>query len=358
MAKRLIEKLERRFWKIDTHLEREYCVLYTTNSWAEDMEVEKNQFQLQNRLPFFYFFVEMESRYHYAYKIPVLLEPKRGWLIDEKHHTLFSRSFPYYNNPFSGRIYYPELFFYLWPFKKIKEVERAISIPYGWENYFHFFMETLPQFLMLQEQGIDKNVPVIIPQQAMSFSYVNDFFKLNPLLDGRTIIVQPPNEYIRVKRETHVFKEVGFSKEYIYQLLNGFYDQSFFENQGIRSIYLKRGADKQRALVNTLEIEQYLTGLGYEIIDAEKMCLAEQIELFSSASKIIGIHGAGLTNIIFRFGRPLEVIEIFPEGHAPEHYKILSATLGYNYSSITGLSLDVNKQFQLPLEKLKAWKSL
>jgi len=355
---RSLKRLEDRFWKIDTQDEKEYCVFYQTNFWGEDIEEERNQFKLQNRLPYFDFFVEMESKYHYSYRTAVLIDPKRGWLIDEKSRKLFSKSFPYYNNPFSGRIYYPNAWHFIHPFKKVTTLEQAINVPHGWENYFHFFIETLPQLVMLDELNIDQQVPIIVPAHVRTLRYVKEFFELSNLLGEREIIVQEPEQYIRVTACTHVLKEIGFPKEAFVQLLHSFKDQSFLENKGERKIYLKRAQDKQRSIVNATEIEDFLSGRGYEIVDAEVLSLQEQITLFSSASKIIGIHGAGLTNILFRYGRPLELIEIFPEGHAPEHYKILSATLGYNYSSVNGLELNQQKKFVLPLEKLKTLRIL
>ena len=52
------------------------------------------------------------------------------------------------------------------------------------------------------------------------------------------------------------------------------------------------------------------------------MSIAEQIELFYDADYVIGVHGAGLVNIIF--SSQINVLEIFPTSYVIPHYFYLS----------------------------------
>ncbi|MEN9919207.1 MAG: hypothetical protein RL662_1643, partial [Bacteroidota bacterium] len=101
-------------------------------------------------------------------------------------------------------------------------------------------------------------------------------------------------------------------------------------------------------ILNNEAIENYLDAFGFESVDTEGMTLLEQIQLFSNSKVVIGIHGAGLANIIYRFGRPLHVIEIFPSNFIPDHYKIISELLDYSYTRVIGGPLE-DKVFYLDI---------
>jgi capsular polysaccharide biosynthesis protein len=125
-----------------------------------------------------------------------------------------------------------------------------------------------------------------------------------------------------------------------------------------RKIFIVRSKETGRTILNLKEVEDLLNRFGYESIDCSKLALKEQIEFFSSASHVIGIHGAGLVNIIFRKDLPLSVLEIFPDCEfAPEHYKNISKKYGYRYMNIFGYDRDENNNFKLKIslleEKLK-----
>src|SRR5690606_20250706 len=74
-----------------------------------------------------------------------------------------------------------------------------------------------------------------------------------------------------------------------------------------------------------------------EIIDSETMNVSQQIALFSRTEFLISIHGAGLTNIIFREGNPLKILEIIhPFNYVPFHYIMMAHTYGFQYQLLLG----------------------
>jgi len=59
--------------------------------------------------------------------------------------------------------------------------------------------------------------------------------------------------------------------------------------------------------------------------------------LFSDASDVIAIHGAGISNIIFRKGHALRLLEIFHiNDYLPFHYIMLASIFGFNYQALRG----------------------
>ncbi len=84
-------------------------------------------------------------------------------------------------------------------------------------------------------------------------------------------------------------------------------------------------------------IESVLETYQFEIVDSEHIKVADQIDLFSSCRYLISIHGAGLTNTIFRQGNPMTILEIVqPSDYIPFHYIMLAHLYHYNYNIILG----------------------
>ena len=66
-----------------------------------------------------------------------------------------------------------------------------------------------------------------------------------------------------------------------------------------RKIYIGRKMGGWRFVENQGEVEEFLSARGFENVQAENLSFADQIRLFASARLIVGMHGAGLANILF-----------------------------------------------------------
>lgn len=69
--------------------------------------------------------------------------------------------------------------------------------------------------------------------------------------------------------------------------------------QGKRKIYVPRRPGMWRAVANSDAVESRIRELGWDILEPHLMSLAEQIRTFFNAGQIAGLHGSGLTNILF-----------------------------------------------------------
>lgn len=97
-----------------------------------------------------------------------------------------------------------------------------------------------------------------------------------------------------------------------------------------RKIYVSRRFERNRAIRNEDEVERVVRDAGFEVCYFEKMPFAEQIKTVSEAKVIMGIHGAGLSNIIA--GREgLKVIELLNPTWFNTCFAQLASQLGFEY---------------------------
>jgi hypothetical protein len=101
-----------------------------------------------------------------------------------------------------------------------------------------------------------------------------------------------------------------------------------------KRIFISRNDTQGRKVLNEPALRQLLVRYDFEIVSLTNMPLAAQIELFAQAEIVAGVHGAGLTNILFA-SPACRVIEILPPLVATQAYWLLAAALGQQYSVIT-----------------------
>lgn len=270
--------------------------------------------------------------YHKTSKKACLIEPQTGWAI--RGRTIIAESYAYWTNVSSGWPPLPPLLKYLNPFKKIRRVDRAVSFHYGWNNYYHFFADTLPQikyWQSLNQQGITW----IVPAKIKDIKFVQDYLSLDPLFDKQDVIFQSSNEYVQVTSEAHFIKRSRFGSIELKTCIDLMHSKLFMKyRESDKKIFLIRRG--YRSATNLKELISIAETYGFDCIQTDNMSLPEQIKLFSNTRWLIGFHGAGLTNMIFRKDKEMSVLEIFPKNKVPLHYWHLTIDFGFNYSFLVG----------------------
>ncbi len=102
--------------------------------------------------------------------------------------------------------------------------------------------------------------------------------------------------------------------------------------RGSRRLYISRSKASYRRAVNELEILQLLKDFGFETIYAEDLSWVDQVRCFAQAEAIVGIHGAGLTNMLFS---PPGAVVV--ELHGPVsrlHYWNMANVCGHRYACV------------------------
>ncbi len=97
-------------------------------------------------------------------------------------------------------------------------------------------------------------------------------------------------------------------------------------------IYIHRERGGWRCVENGEEVCAFMEARGFEILRPETKSLAEQVRLFARASAIVGMHGAGLTNILF--APRAHFVEIIGS-YGGADYLFMTQALGNRYSRVT-----------------------
>jgi hypothetical protein len=258
------------------------------------------------------------------------IEPDFGWAIVKRNRLV------YYSLGVSRTPFQPKpLFFKLLFNAKCERVGLAISLrDTGEENYFHFYNDVLSKLFFLQSQGIDiQSLPVIVSARTWAKEYFQYAVKCSTLLSSINWILQS-DQYIYC--ETAIFCKPLTHRLDLWDKTRQLFGNVSKSNS--RRVYLTRSKNRLRFIENSSEIESVCSKFGFEVIDTDGLTLQQQIAIFSNVKFLIGIHGAGLTNMIFMYGR-CHVLELFPPpsfGYLPYHYIMLSKMNGFGYNAIIG----------------------
>jgi hypothetical protein len=270
-----------------------------------------------------------QDQYLLHYKEPAYIEPRYGWATTSQQKLIYA-SLGFSRAPYVRKPDLTSRFFR----SKVVYLERIISLrDTGEENYFHFYNDILPKLFFIEDHNyVLKDFTIVVSEKLFSREYFQFYFKNSSLKDLHWH--SQTNEWIH-------FKEGIFCKPYTHT-------KKYFErtidlaavsspDSKNRKLFLTRSKNSLRFIENMDEIKTLLEIYQFEIIDTAGMKVAEQITLFTECRYLVSIHGAGLTNIIFRRGNPLTILEIVqPSDYIPFHYILLAHQFGYSYNVMLG----------------------
>jgi hypothetical protein len=281
----------------------------------------------------------------YALRISgdLTIEPRYGWIIAGRTR-LVERSLPYsawsieVPNLLSTPPLLPTLVGH-----PAKQADTVISLRIPWEdNYFHFFNDVLGRLRLVESLDIAPDVPVVINEWLARRAYVRESIDRGVFGD-RPLLIQPRRTHLRCRVIYSVDKRAGNPRDYDY-----FVDRFAPADPGTgdRRVLLVRSPSRGRGLTNEGDVRAVCASRGFEVVDTDGWTLADQIELFRNIRLLVGVHGAGLTNIIFRRGAPLTLLELIPPGPFPlsfnaahedeSDYESLCRYYHFTYSRMTG----------------------
>ena len=213
-------------------------------------------------------------------------------------------------------------------------------------NIYHWFLDALPRLALLDELPGDTGilVPSAIGRYALETLHWLG-------LEGRC----------RLAREDHLLVEhfhfasptamtgcdnpyaIGFSRD----AFLGWADKTFTSP---KRFYIQR-IGKGRGVLNEAEVIAFFRDCGWGIVDPEALTMAQQIQLYSQAEAICGVHGAGFTNLLWCQPN-CRVIELCANNCLNGCYEGIAQYIGLDYHYIICKG-DRNYRAFVSLEELK-----
>jgi capsular polysaccharide biosynthesis protein len=201
------------------------------------------------------------------------------------------------------------------------------------ENYYHWLFDSLPRLHLLRSAGH--------AFEEVDFFLLDDSaraFQIESL--ARIGIARERLWHCSKRRVTECSRlivpsmpgPVGHPPRWVCDFLRRQFVRGQ-EEPPQRKVYISRQHARGRRILNESEMVPALGRHGYEIVHAERLTFAQQVELFASAGQVISMHGAGMSNIVF--ARPgARVLELGSRLHHNLLFRTLAANCDLRYEHL------------------------
>ena len=193
--------------------------------------------------------------------------------------------------------------------KKSGKVFSLLSGGAAKTNYFHWLFEILPKIKILEESGQKKNIDFFLfPSISMHHQIetlkllgiprkkILDSKKFKHILCDELFVVDHP---FRITNDT--VNDTQNIPSWIFKFIRNNFLKHKSSNFFPKKIFMERSKylSVHRDIKNKEEVYKILKDNNYEFISPEKYNFQDQIQMFFSAEKIVGLHGAAFANICF-----------------------------------------------------------
>ena len=236
------------------------------------------------------------------------------------------------------------------------EMPGRVFAPLNTRNYFHVLLENGVRLLDLLESGLvaDASLHVIVGPDitAVERAMLDGIAALHPTMHLHTVprgaLVVPDQAVVHFPPDTY-WEWPPLDRKAVDRLAEAFAQVYGAPDGGTDALYLSRRGAKLRAPSNEAALEAALQGAGFSSFVASDANHPDQIARFRSARRIVAVHGAGLTNLIF--AQPgAEVVEIFPSDFVKSTYWRLAQVLGLRYRPVIAGPGDYDQRFEVDID--------
>ena len=288
------------------------------------------------------------KEYVLEFEEPVVVEPLHGMIVARGNGLVRSLMAVHRS------VYVPPPHFlrYCAYLKKKQSVPAAVLLRhhYGEENYFHFYADVLSVFKVLKKFPEYKNVPFLVSRRQFETPYFRGFVE-RARLSGHPWIVQD-GQAVKVERLI-VARGTPLTELWLQTLWDLLCVPEAKAGPG-RKIYVMRDSGRRRRLVNRAEVEALCREMGFETVDTGSMSLDQQIELFRDCSSVVAEQGAGSSNVLFRRGRKLTLLELVSTEPEATCFFLICRLMGHEYQWVRGAVVDEGtRAYTIPIEDLK-----
>jgi hypothetical protein len=211
-------------------------------------------------------------------------------------------------------------------------------------NFWHFVNDIFPKLLLAEEAGIRSDVPAVVGRR---FARMKFFPAIEPTIRKyRPIVVQDEKTFIRADKiycGVSLNNDIGEIDSFLDVLddVDATRAADLAGDTGAKprashAVFVTRSARRPRPVVNIAEIHEVCEDFGLEVIDFDDVSFTEAQAIMRRSDTIVGLHGAGLTNAMFRRGLPTRMGEVIMEDHVAPEYFMLARHWGFAYRGMLG----------------------
>jgi capsular polysaccharide biosynthesis protein len=232
--------------------------------------------------------------------------------------------------------------------------KKGVWITQNWTwMYFHWMIDALTRYVASQS-FIDKH-PVLLPSSYQKFSYIQE--SLDYLGIPYVWYDENKTTYVwELLLPSHTAIPGNYNVGYLNALRTLFLSKPRQIENFKRKVYISRKNAKTRRMINESSFIHLLAKYSIEYHCLESFSLSEKINLLSNTSLLIGVHGAGLTNMLF-LPDQASVIEIRMLGDSHNNsYFAMASALKFPYYYLEAELVDSSseeKDIVLDLEKME-----
>ena len=223
-------------------------------------------------------------------------------------------------------------------------------------GYFHWLTDTLPKIIYFKKKY--RNYIFILPAGLKKKFIISSLKKFKV-------------KFLFLKKEKNfTFKNLIYignlypSGSPRVKILNKLREGLNFNKNNLKRIYISRNKSERRKILNEKELLTILKKNNFKTYYLENISFAKQIKIFSNAKYVVGLHGAGLSNIVWMKNKSY-LLELRPEKDLylncyfnlsnllkiNYHYDICNKRKNFQSSKYSDYKVDIDS-FQNELNKI------
>jgi hypothetical protein len=251
-----------------------------------------------------------------------------------------------------------------YPTKHISGYATSIDFIWSGYNHYHQLIDLHSRLWSLQHKSLcDLQVTILHP-----FDFKKDYITLMQEIAPNISFVKASGR-LRYKVENYIHlpflsrgllphlvensSSIGYLPTEFLRFHQNETDRIFpSKRQFSKYIYISRQRAKTRKLLNEKELKVELEKIGFETVYFENMSLADQFSAVREAKFIVGIHGAGMANILSAKRSP-HYLEVWSGHHGVHPCLSALADVGFiKYDSVYGDAGHIHDDFNAPVGEI------
>lgn len=184
-----------------------------------------------------------------------------------------------------------------WKRIKLKSTVAYLVIHDPWtQNYYHWITQAIPRLLLAKQLNIP--FTLLLPESHETEFHVSTL-KILGITHWDTL--NGKKSYYEIKNLQYPSHDIqiGDYNDNIIRLIRTTFNITHLENQPHKKVFIRRVDQTKRRMLNEAEVLAVFSRHNFEIVEFESLTFETQLQMMMQTKVLVGVHGAGLTNMIF-----------------------------------------------------------